>query len=355
MPILKHILKVLCLFALANNANAQSFIFNQLFQPSVRINTEFSPNYALPIYDRADKVSYAKADMNFIIPIKSKIGLEVDWKEALKMAWKIGIRSFKLKDIKDIGKVAHVKMYQIFWTARPQIYHFQYASANDTSAVLQNFASPQTAYGLSTGIAGVHTLRRFRLLFYSANIAFMESNQSIKHIHPSFTGLIGVVHLNRLFYYWYYGAYLNYNNGRIIPAPFFGIEANLANKLWLSLTLPVQMRLGWQFAKSHKIDFNISLQSFNNGYSPLDLLVERNFYTDWQLRVSAIYTVRLGKQTKLFLEGGVIPWRKMTLGKGNTNYYKFDAKGASPYVGLSLFYSFKKSLLGSMVDGLLKF
>ena len=347
MSILKYFFSACLSIGLSAMLHAQSFIFNQLFQPSMRINSEYAPQATLPFGEGTDKISYAKMDMNFIIPIKSKLGLKVDWQEALKAAW--NFRSLKLKDI---GKVARVKMYQIFWTARPQVYHLQYASP-DTS-LAQKLGNPQTIYGLNTGFSGVHTLRGLRLLFYSANIGFMESQTSIRKMHPSFTGLIGVVHLNRLFYYWYYGAYLNYNNGRVIPAPFFGIEANLARKLWLSITLPVQMRLGWQLNKSSKIDFNISLQSTANGYSPLDLLVDRNFFTDWQLRVSAIYTLRLGKQTKLFLEGGMIPWRKFTLGKGVVNYHKLDAKPA-PYVGLSLYFSFRKSLLGDVVDNLLKF
>ena len=73
-------------------------------------------------------------------------------------------------------------------------------------------------------------------------------------MQPNMTAVIGIAHINRVIYYWYYGAYLNYSNGRFIPAPFFGIEANLAKKLWLNITLPVQMRLGWQLSKMTKLD-----------------------------------------------------------------------------------------------------
>lgn len=128
-------------------------------------------------------------------------------------------------------------------------------------------------------------------------------------MQPNMTAVIGIAHINRVIYYWYYGAYLNYNNGRFIPAPFFGIEANLAKKLWLNITLPVQMRLGWQLSKMTKLDLVLGLNGYSSGFTfdqPINggTSPQRGFYSGFQFRISATYNIKLGKQTKLFFEAG---------------------------------------------------
>jgi hypothetical protein len=337
----------------ANQSFGQAFIFNQFFQPSVRLNTEYTPDMGTRLLgSSSDALSYGRANFNLILPIKSKLGVKVDWLEALKAAR--NIRSFKLKDV---GKIARIKMYQIFWNVRPQVFFLQYSPSD--SAQSAYFPQKQQAFGLSTGITGIHTLRRFRLLFYSFNAGFVEDKTSVRQMQPNMTAVIGIAHINRVIYYWYYGAYLNYSNGRFIPAPFFGIEANLAKKLWLNITLPVQMRLGWQLSKMTKLDLVLGLNGYSSGFTfdqPINggTDPQRGFYSGFQFRISATYNVKLGKQTKLFFEAGVIPARRFNILRSADNLYT-PQLNPTVYGGFSIFYSFKKSLLGSVIDGLISF
>lgn len=338
-------------FVLAQTLSAQAFIFNQIFQPSVRLNVEYTPDMGNRFYGNSqDALSYGRANLNLILPIKSRLGLKVDWLEALKAAR--NIQSFKLKDI---GKIARVKMYQVFWNIRPQVLFMEYAPTDTAQAAY--FPRKQQAFGLSTGITGLHTMRRFRILFYAFNASFLEDKTSVKQLQPNVTAVVGVAHVSRVIYYWYYGAYLNYYNGRFIPAPFFGIEANLAKKLWLNITLPVQMRLGWQLSKMTKLDLVFGLNGYSGGFAfsqPTPTTNTRGVYRGFQFRVSATYNVKIGKQSKLFFEAGFIPARQFSLGNSSDNLYQ-PTLNPTVYGGFSFFYAFKKSLLGSVVDGLISF
>ena len=328
---------------------AQLFIFNQLFQPSVRLNVEYMPDGSRWLGNAPDRLEYGRANMNLIIPVSQKMNMKVDWWAAVGKVPKLRQLRFK-----DIGDVAQLRMRQIFWNVRPQVSYFQY---NTTDSLGAPFRSPQQAYGVSTGITGVHLLRKFRLLFYSVNAGFMEDANSVRRIHPNFTTVVGVANINRLAYYWYYGVYINYSNGRVLPAPFLGIGANLMNKLWLDITLPVQMRLGWQVSKRTKFDFVAGISGFNSGFgyqTSGSTDWQRSFYSGYQVRTSLVWNWRIGNQTKIYLEGGYLPIRNLSFGRGSDNFYQPTLQ-PSFYGGVSLYYSFKKSLLGSVIDGLITF
>jgi len=302
-------------------------------------------------------MGYVRGNVNLILPVASRLSVKVDWLEALKLANKL--RRLRFGALKDVGEAVQVKMYQIFWNVRPQWAQVQYApTLLDTSAQSAALRSRQL-YGLSTGITGIHNLRRFRLLLYQFNVGFVEDAQSLRRLHPTATAVFGIAHI-RPFNYWYYGVYLHYNNGRFLPAPFVGLESNFARRWWLNITLPVQVRLGWQFAKNARWDLTAGLVGITGGFSvaaPPPAAPDeqqRTFFTLTQLRVSTSLQLRLGKQARLQLEAGYLPWRRFNIGRAQV-MGQFDHPAHAVYGGFSLFYAFKKSLLSSIVDGLIAF
>ncbi len=354
---LPNLLALCCLLLFACPASGQTFLFNQLFQPSIRLSGEYAPADLLPSGAPA-QLGYARANMNLILPISSKIGIEVNWLEALKLANKL--RRWRLGALKDLGEAVHVKMHQVFWNIRPQwgLMQFQPSQADSSNRVAALGGNTQF-YGLSTGITGLHNLRRYRLLLYQFNVGFIEDAGALRRLHPTATALFGIAHL-RLFNYWYYGVYLQYNNGRFLPAPFIGIESNFARRWWLNITLPVQVRLGWQFAKGARWNLTAGLVGWTGGFSfaapppaaPDEL--ERSFFTLTQLRLSTSLQLRLGKQVRMQLEAGYLPVRRFGIGGGQP-FNQQIAPAHTAYAGFSLFYAFKKSLLSSLVDGLIAF
>lgn len=324
----------------------QSFIFNQLFQPSVRFNAEYTSDW---LGKNADyRASYLRSNINFIVPIKSKFGLTWDW-EALTKVRKWG----------DLKNVVGVKAYQIFWNIRPMFSWLQYQNP-DTEAAPFSAGNAYLA-GLSTGITGMHFRKKFRILFYSINIGLHEQIQTLQRgrIRPTFTGLVGVAQARGLFFYWYYGLYVGYSNGQILPAPFIGVQAKIAPRLWLNITLPVQFRLGYAFTKKFQLDFVAGLSGWGGGFWAQNN-AQRHFFSATQLRTALTASFRFSKQTRLYLEAGFLPYRRWSWG-GWSIFGKQPPLFQQPilkptfYFGLSLFYSFKKSLLGSAADGLIMF
>jgi len=176
-----------------------------------------------------------QANINCIIPIKSQLKLDVDWKKILTLRFK---------------KAAKLKAYQIFWNFRPKFIYLDLQYKN--SAEANPFHNkPQFSYGFSTGITGVHLItkpkKKPKFLFYSVNVGMMEDYKSIQRTPlPSVNALIGFAHIKSLDFYWYYGIYFSYDNGQIIPAPFFGIQAKLSKKIWVNITLPVQVTFSFK-------------------------------------------------------------------------------------------------------------
>jgi hypothetical protein len=346
-------------FSGSQDLHGQAFIFNQFFQPSIRLNVEVNPDGVIS-KNPAQQLAYNRANLNLILPIKSKLGVKVDVIEAIDK-----LRNLRKLRLKDVGDVARVKMYQIFWNIRPQTALINYQTTADTSvgANLEQTGNRQL-FGLSTGITGLHLIKRMRILFYSANVGFLEDKNTLRRLQPNFTGLIGAAHLNRVVFVWYYGAYISYNNGRFIPAPFFGIEANLMEKLWLNITLPVQMRLGWSFSKKTKLDFVMGLAGYGGGFgyqNPNSTDWQRGVFTTLQARTSLVFNWKLNRQTKMYLEFGALPFRQLSvrmpypLPTGVTAQKGSANQSMTVYGGFSLFYAFQKSLLSSVVDGLISF
>ncbi|MCP4443032.1 MAG: hypothetical protein GY810_29350 [Aureispira sp.] len=321
-------------------ANGQAFIFNQLFRPSLRMNTEYVHDFN----NNKDQLHTGRANINLIVPIKSKLDLKVKWGNILK------IRKWK-----DVKKVAKIKAYQIFWNFRPQ---FSYLNFQPKDAGDYPFAKhPQLNYGFSTGITGIHLLPKMKLLFYTINVGMNEDLQSIRKPHPSGNLLLGIAHANRLIFYWYYGLYVSYSNGRVLPAPFIGIQANIAKRLWLNITLPVQLRLSWKASKKVKLDFVTGISGFSGGFGLEDLSknVVRYDFSAFQVRSGLMFTAKLGKQASLYLEAGMVPYRQVNWNSKNKIFEKPELGYLNTYGALSLFFTFHKSLLSSTIDQIVIF
>lgn len=321
-------------------ANSQAFIFNQLFRPSLRINTEYVHDFN----NNKDQLNTGRANINLIVPIKSKLDLKVKWGNILK-----------IKKWKDLKKVAKIKAYQIFWNFRPQ---FTYLNFQPKESGNYPFAQrPQLNYGFSTGITGVHLLRKMKLLFYTINIGMNEDLSSIRKLHPSGNLLLGIAHANKLVFYWYYGIYLSYNNGRVLPAPFFGIQANIAKRLTLNVTLPVQFQLSWKVSKKVKLNFITGISGFSGGFGLEDLSkkVVRYDFSAFQLRSGLVMTAKLGKQTQLYLEAGMVPYRQVSWNSKHNIFEKPNLGYLNTYGAVSLFFAFQKSLLSSTIDQIIAF
>ena len=323
----------------------QSFILNQFFQPSLTTNAEYT-------FDRGknnDNWSIGRLNSNLIIPVKSKLGVEMDWSKI-----------FSIRSLKDVKNVAQINAYQIFWTLRPQVSMLQYRPLAPKQSPFAD--STSLAYGVQTGITGLHLLKKLRILFYTVNLGLQEDFKTLKGIKPYGTAILGVVNFNRLTYFWYYGLAINVSEGQrwpIMGAPFIGVDLKLAKKFWWNITLPVQTRFEWKPSKRLKFDAVAGFASNSWGFGNRNNLGEfdRHYVSGWQFRSGLAINIKTKRGTKFYLEGGYMPFRAFRFDQGRDNrpFENPENLQPAPYLAFSIYYGFKKSLLGSTVENFLNF
>lgn len=343
MFFVKKIFLTLFLLVFCLQLWGQGQLFGFLFRPVVSVETGYTgllPESDSPYRDRLD-VFRAKAGL--VIPIKSKLGVNLDLTELLK------VRKFK-----DLLKVTKVKAYQIFWNCNLRYLQTQWTSA-DSSRFFPTGQSKFDSYGLSTGITGLHLLStKFNFLFYSANISIAESGKSLSKINPGFNLLGGYAKMANLRTLWYVAGFAGYNNGQIVASPVVGVDTRIGNIVRLNITLPVQVRLGIKFNKTHRLDLYTNYNGISSGFVNPELDDNRHAYSISQLRSGAAWVIKMNKQSKLIVEGGWAAARRLNFRGLDQRYSKPPVKDA-PYCNISFFYTFHKSFFDSGMGDMLGF
>lgn len=341
--IVKDYFNILGFLLFSTISCGQSFIFSQLFQPSIRVNSFYNHDFN---FLEKDQLHIGQADINCILPIKSQLKLKVNWENLLKLRLK---------------KATKLKVYQLFWNFRPKFMYLNLKyRADNIEHPFQE--SAHFTYGFSTGIAGIHLIAQPmkypKLFFYSVNIGMMEDAQSIQRTPiPSVTTIIGFAHIRDLTFYWYYGLFFSYNNGEFIPAPFFGLQAKLSSKIWVNITLPIQVKFDFKISKQLKLNLVGGLSNFSTAFgyqSPINNNIQRHVFGNLRIRGGVIANIQLSPQAILYLEVGCYPYQFPNF-RWNNPTFPTPELSPSVYGSLSFYYAFKKSLLGSAIDGIVLF
>ena len=305
--------------------HAQAFLFDQLFQPSLRINTLYHNNLRKTT---GENLHFSQTDFNLVVPIKSKLALDINLKKI-----------FNRRE-----KLARLKAYQLFWNIRPSIYHVKHKALD----------APVVSYGLSTGLTGVHLILRKitkpKILFNTLNFSYQESVQNLRlQKWPSVQAVTAIAVPKSLNTFWFYGLYLSASPSGVLPAPILGYQTKLARRQWLQVLLPVQISYSLKVHKKLKFDLVSGLggNSINYGDSAY-----RNNLSVLHWRNSFVANIKVNSNVLLSLEGAWAPIQQNTIQhKGGENTFL----RSSSYLAARLFCTFKKSLLGSSVDGIIIF
>ncbi len=330
-------------------------LLRQFFKPGVKVGVETMPQSLTNSDNPYLNLYSSKASL--VVPIKSKLGVKLKPKELIKLE---NLKALKnIKDWKTIPKLAlkiiEPNAHQIFMNFNAGYTMMDGTIRPDDTQTYEPFNIQ--LYRFSAGVTGIHYRKNMRVLFYSGDLGFMESSESFSTLHPNVNALVGMGKIHSPFKFTYYGVYLGYANGKILPIPFAGIDFRVANKARLNLTFPIQAKLSFKTNKKTRLALLAQYTGFASGLdndNDENLRVHQNHS---YLKTTGILERKLNKEVKLFVEAGWSVARRTGWNGGTELFAKnniriFPYKGA-PYFHVSVYRSFGKSLFDSSIGNLL--
>ncbi len=348
-------LLVLCLFSPLMTYGQGGIIARQLFKPGVKIGGE-------AIYEgllQGEQVlGFYSAKTNVTIPVKSKFKVKLAPGELLKLSnlWelrKIG----KLKTFpKFIGSMIQPKAHQIFWN-----FNTQYTIMYGKDYIIENSDEPTDQISglmkVSTGVTGLHYMKGMQAFFYSGDLGFMEDMGSVSRMQPIVSVMGGYAKIKNPFLMYYSGLFLNYNNGRVLPIPFVGIDLRVANKARLNLTMPFQAKVSFKVNKEKRYALLVQYNGFASGFTPDYQLIDHNQrynFTNTYVKATGILERKISRNLKIFMETGWVGIRRFNEYDRSGNEITRTLKlKSSPYAYISIYHTFGKSLFNSSIGNML--
>ncbi len=338
---------VFVLILVNGQLQAQGLIMSRFFKPGIKVGLEYQPQRFM-VSDGSMDLGRGTAGIS--LPIKSKLGVKVDWKN-LNLKTLTDFKNWK-KLPNNLAKVFQPKMHQIFWNINGS---YTYLNAAD---VLIDLKPPHsttgntklTLYGANTGITGFHYLRKARILFYSANIGIVEDAFSLNKPQPQANLLAGLVQVTGLHSILYVGAYAAYWEKRVIPVPFLGFDTRIKKGIRLNITLPVSAKLTFK-QKKNRFVLLAAYQGLLMALGEPRLVEERGAFAISYLKTGLQYNLKMGKQSRLVLDAGLANMRNIR--EREDDIKEQATTPFSLYAGATLHYNFGKSLFDASLGNLL--
>lgn len=224
--------------------NAQTFEveqLEQLFRPRLKVDTKYI--FDSKFKDTTSTFNQKEANAVFTFPIKTKLGTDV----------KLDLSSLKLKDI--LQNSVRVKASQTLGMIRVNT---RQANIGFDSLPLKN------NYTIAAGILGASLTKKFRVLFYSTNIAIAEQDKTVNKAVPRFSGLIGQLHIRGVKKNFFYGIGASYSDGLLVGSPFFGGSEPIGKHCVFNYTLPVQINFQYKSSRA-LVTAGVSADGYRTG------------------------------------------------------------------------------------------
>ncbi|MDA7502061.1 DUF6268 family outer membrane beta-barrel protein [Chitinophagales bacterium] len=306
---------------------------NQLFRPSVSFGSDwigpqahksdgfqgFEETYQHRIYGSA------------IIPIKGKLGLDID------------LNPINLLRPKELLKV---RVYQLFANIHLARHKTAWRFPNDEQ---------ESLFELGAGLSMIRYKGKKKLAFYSLNLLVAESFNDLEDSRIRGTFLWGNAYIKNLKRQFFYGALFSYTHRLNYPIPFAGAIFKLNKKNSLSIILPVQIAWTHKFSRKWKQSLFIGISAFSSGYGNTDILAlnsqDKIVQQYWNLRIGTKVKIRLDKKWSILINGGYASESRLSFSGPNEESQSLRLEGA-PFVGITVFHSFHKSLVRNILDRL---
>jgi len=216
--------------------------FEQVFRPRLRLDGRWLPTTKATNRNNTFEDRSGAAALTFPITRTFNVNAQLDltadsWKDLLLS----GIR---------------VRASQVMGTVR---YGYREVSFQD------GFAGPRSLHTGALGLMGISLTKRFRILFWNANVNVSEENATLKDPALRFTGMIGKMRVKGLHRQFFYGLFVIASDGLIAPMPFIGGQVPIAKKLAFNYVLPVQMNFAWRPTGGTSLQAGAGLDGWRSG------------------------------------------------------------------------------------------
>lgn len=292
---------------------SQGLQLDFLFSSGLTYSSEF--HGAASIDDSTD-FNFNKHKLQFIIPLKTKINLD--------------LKNFNLKKM-------NLSSSQLFLTSKIGLNQSSITNGETNSI-----------YKASFGITGLNAGIRQGIWIYSANIYFDESDETYnKNVVPNFRGYGARVKVKSFDFIYFYGAALVVNQGKFYPVPVLGFQKKLAKNLKTRIVFPIEAKLNYKVNSKLGIDVGANFDGLNTIYREGSAFNNTDASVNYrQLKPYLALNSKIAKQFKLRLEGGMsLAQQYRSIENGSS-----QDVGETFYLAFSLNYQFGKSLFGQFVN-----
>jgi hypothetical protein len=215
---------------------------------------------------------------------------------------------------------------------------------------MNKYTSPVISYGGAAGLFGIrikYKNKKLWAIFYGAEFRFEEQFQNYSGLVPLASTTVGGARIygkNKIIFY---GGYLGYVGGRIIPVPLLGGIYPISKRWSIVGLLPVQVKLSVKVNKRFKQDIICSVYGFRTGVHNNNLLatsqMDRIDINTNGLKLSTQSKIKLNHNFVLNAEMGIIT-NRTSLTATDSAKENLDSN-ISPYFRVTLNMIFGDSIL----------
>ncbi len=295
--------------------SAQSFTTGFLFNPGLTIGGEYLAPSA--INDSTD-FQMSRYNLKFSQPLKTKIGID--------------LKNFNFKKM-------DAKASQVFLNYNLGV----------TQPTVTDNGNYENIYRLGIGVTALTASVRKGIWLYSVNMFADESNETLtKNFTPNFRGYFANIKTKNLKTFYFYGAGLLVNQGKIIPFPLLGLKTRLGSSNFRTeIIIPLHAKLNYRFNSKVNMDAVVYFNGISTVYRQGSGYSDNNNTLNFrQLKTYLALNTKLGSNYKLKIEGGYAMLQEIRAWEGGYSQ-KIDP---APYVGLSFNYRFGKSVFGTFMS-----
>jgi hypothetical protein len=226
--------------------------FDQLFRPRLRLEARWLPAVGVKEGEGSFEDRSAVAVFTFPLHSRFEVGAQIDltadgWEEMLR-------NSVRLRASQIMGNLRYGTR-QVFF---------------DEESHTAAEGGPRMLHTASIGALGVSLTKKFRVLFWSANVNVSEEDRTFDRAVPRFSGVLGKVHVKGKRRNFFYGLAASYTDRVTLPIPLFGGTAPIGERWSFQYVLPAQVAFGYRANEKTRFLGGLGFDGYRSGIEVAD-------------------------------------------------------------------------------------